>query len=157
MTTRTTLRLVALGMVLASAAHTACVSAPDPTVLPQNPDLSAFSRQVQPVYEARCASSSCHGAEGRPLALFARHMRRDPAIPLWSDATLTTAELQANLQATLPFVRIDAPSASELLTKPLAATGGGVPHAPGPVFEDRFDSDYTALLRWITTLAEVAP
>src|SRR5262245_4842054 len=89
------LALVAYAGPLAACAGPEPGSEPAPAPL----DEAAFAATIQPIVEARCATLDCHGAEDRPLRLYAvTGLRRQDA---WRDLLeLMPEELDENVRAT---------------------------------------------------------
>lgn len=114
------------------------------------PDPAVYAASVDAMLALRCGSASCHGRAERPFALYAPGQRRLPPHDVYGDAPMTTAEIDANYQATLGF--IDAPEALDttLVRKPL-----GFGHFGGIVFEHRSDPECRLLRAWID--GEAAP
>jgi hypothetical protein len=107
-------------------------------------DVDAYERDVHPLLEASCATLDCHGADRRPLRLYAETGRRARAdrLPL----LVTRDELEANVRAlrTLDLGEPDAESAM-LLLKPLARSAGGVDHVGGDLWPSREAPGYVCL------------
>ena len=109
------------------------------------PDRASFEATVGDVLARRCGAASCHGAAGRPFALFAAHQRRLPPTTTFDQAPLTPAELDANYAATRGFLNAESALETLLVRKAL----GQAAHGGGPVFEHRSDPECRALRAWI--------
>ena len=109
----------------------------------------AFDRDVAPIIEASCASSSCHGvADGAEAAgevidwdLF--FVATDPSGRLSDLDSARAAALRA-------INTVEAPELSTLVRKPLDRSIGGLPHRGGDNFAMLESAEVQALLTWIT-------
>lgn len=107
-------------------------------------DEAAYVSDVQPILEARCASLDCHGADGRPLRLYAETGRR-----LRDDLRgqpLAPEEVQANLRALAAIDPGAAPDENLIITKPLA---GGVGHKGGDEWLDENEPQVVCVRGWL--------
>ena len=126
----------------------ACGDTMAPAPLP-TPDLAAFTADVQPILERRCGNPTCHGDEGRPLALYAPRANRANPADVFRDPPLTDAELRANFDRVLGFCAPSGSGTIALLAKPLAESVSGVWHAGGDIFATSEDREYQALEVWL--------
>jgi len=102
--------------------------------------VKQFTESVQPVLLNRCATNACHGSAGKSeLSLLRPRVGR----------ILTHRMTQRNLLTTLKFVDRQSPRHSPLLAAPAAAHGG----LPGPVFTATDSGPVTALIEWVTRVA----
>jgi uncharacterized protein (TIGR03382 family) len=114
-------------------------------------DVDFYRCRVQPVFDRLCAQAACHGAEERPLRIYARgkwrmnerwrgnHVDGAPA--------LTGEEWCRNYDSARSFDGGGA--ASELVTQPLDPLSGGLPHAGFTLFYDTADPELGALRDWL--------
>jgi hypothetical protein len=125
---------------------------PDPGLVQVLPplDLDGFAQEVGPILEARCANPTCHGNPDRPLSLYAVHLHRlDPA-DVHRDTPLTAVEVWSNYQQARAMAEPSSdPWTAPLVSKPLADRWGGGHHVGGEIFEDPYDAECAALIRWI--------
>jgi hypothetical protein len=114
-------------------------------------DYEVFVEEVQPILAERCASSSCHGTERRPLELYAPSQHRIDPDSVHLDTPLAEKELDRNFTRSLGFL-IDVSGAEDcrLLTKPLAMAAGGTFHVEVDVFETTDDPEYEVMRDWVT-------
>ncbi len=109
---------------------------------------------IEPVLGLRCGNPSCHGQDGRPLRVYTpQRFRLDPS-RTFVEEPLTALETELNLASAAVFLSPDSPAESPLLSKPLAVSAGGATHSGGAQFEDVFEPEYQALLRWASTAKE---
>ena len=110
-------------------------------------DPDVYARDVQPIFEARCATLDCHGDPGRPLRLFAEtglRMRDD-----LRDLPITADELLANVGAAEGVDPGAQPARSLILRKPLAEAAGGVQHEGGDLWLDRNEAQVVCVEAWL--------
>jgi hypothetical protein len=94
-----------------------------------------FESTINPILSAKgCDNLNCHGGGIRGTFELSPANDKDPAFDF----------RQSCLQVFPPE-----PAESPLLTKPLAAECGGVPHTGGAFFFSLDDPDYVAILTWI--------
>lgn len=94
-----------------------------------------FAGTVNPILSAKgCDNLNCHGGGIRGTFQLSPQDDKDPAFDY----------AQASLQVFPPE-----PRESPLVTKPLAAECGGVPHTGGAYFFSLDDPEYLAILMWI--------
>lgn len=134
----------------ALALAAACVTGPGGEPLALDVDYAVFVEDVQPVLSDRCANPACHGAQGRPLEVYAVHQHRlDPA-EVFADTPLTPAELSLNFHRACGFlVDLERDDDCLLVRKPLAEAAGGVAHEGGDVWSDSSSPELQALRDWI--------
>jgi hypothetical protein len=109
---------------------------------------TVFEATIQPILDARgCSQAGCHyrdkntpnsGGPGGSFRIFD-----------CSGNSCTPEQLLANHDSAAGMANISNPTASKLLTKPLALSAGGVQHLGGDLFLDTVDPDYAAILGWI--------
>lgn len=146
---RRTLRPALIALVLGAWPALGCGADTLEGIEPQL-DFDVFVERVQPVLDRGCSNpGTCHGSEQRPLALYSRRANRLVAADVFVDPPLSSDELRANFERSLSFVDVAHPERSELLTKPLAPSAGGMGHRGGTVFVDTTDREYQEVLRWI--------
>lgn len=112
------------------------------------PDRQVFSLEAGPILSRRCGDYACHGNSARPYALYAVSRRRLNAADQYSSHPLTSAEWDANFNATRGF--LDAPRGRDtaLIQKALS-TGGAGDHKGGAIFAAPSDPECQAILAWI--------
>ena len=115
--------------------------------------LEAYAREVHPLLEASCATLDCHGADRRPLQLFAETGRR-----LGGELRgqpLTRDEWTANVRAlrTLDVGEPD-PDHRMLLLKPLAVSAGGAAHVGGDVWPSRSTPGFVCLRAFVVGMSD---
>lgn len=115
-------------------------------------DVEVFRRDVQPLFEARCASPTCHGGAGQPLEIYSPLRHRIDAAEVYRDTPLTEEELNLNQLRAACFVR-DLDHGSTLSRKPLPIDEGGVQHEGGVIFEGAADPEYAPLRDWADATA----
>lgn len=111
-------------------------------------DQIAFASTIQPILDARgCSQAGCHyrdknnpnsGGPGGSFRVFD-----------CTGSSCTTDQVLANHDSAAGMANIPNPTASKLLTKPLALAEGGVQHLGGDIFMTTADADYAAVLGWI--------
>lgn len=150
--TRIAHRLFCLLAVGAAAAALGCGTDDGGHVPMVIGDPDVFQQDVQPLFDARCASPSCHAGADRPLELYAplRH-RLDPDL-LYEDGPLSPEELQLNQMRASCFIG-DLDHGSTLAKKPLPPDQGGLKHAAGLIFENADDPEYLPLKDWVDATA----
>jgi hypothetical protein len=97
-------------------------------------DYAAFRSVVNSILGRRCAASNCHGS---------------PANSLHLTCGTTTEQERWNYFAASDYVSVD-PAASEILRRTLAPSSGGTFHEGGAIFSSQSDSEYQAILNWVT-------
>lgn len=129
-----------------------CAPAPPPTQLP-GLDRAAFERYVEPELMASCGFSNCHGAQQRPLRVFAlAGTRISPSLS--SNIPLTPEEHQANYERAIVVAAPTSAELPDLLRKPLQLEAGGsghggVDHFGQNVFPSKRDARWTLLEDWV--------
>ena len=104
-------------------------------------DEPYFAAHVDPIFVSRgCTKTAgCHGGQGAGMLLL-------------SDGS----NVHADFVTVRPHTRPEAPAASPLLLKPLAASAGGLVHGGGDIFADTLDTDYLTIYAWIAGAREPA-
>ncbi len=125
----------------------ACAPETDWVEVGPETDLERFVADVQPVFENRCASPSCHGTAERPLALYAPRLYREDPERIWLDEPLTDDELAANHRRARGFLS-EIADESLLLRKPLHEDAGGCWHDGDEQFHDTAEPEYLDVLEW---------
>jgi hypothetical protein len=116
-------------------------------------DRQAFEQYVEPELMGSCGFSRCHGAEGRPLRIFAlAGTRVSPSLS--SNNPLTPEEHLANYQRAVSLAAATAAELPDLLRKPLQLEAGGSGHGGVDrfgqnVFASREDPRWTLLDDWV--------
>jgi hypothetical protein len=111
-------------------------------------DPESYARDVQPIFEARCATLDCHGDVGRPLRLYAETGLR--ARDDLRDLPMTEEELLANVRS-VEAVDPGSPFAEGLMVlKPLAQASGGVAHEGDDVWQDREEPQARCVIAWLS-------
>ena len=111
-------------------------------------DPESYARDVQPIFEARCATLDCHGDAGRPLRLYAETGLR--ARDDLRDLPMTEDELLANVRS-VEAIDPDSPFAEGLMVlKPLAEASGGMAHEGGDIWLDREESQARCVVAWLS-------
>lgn len=115
---------------------------------PDGSAFEAFRRDVVPVLEQRCASTTCHGVA---LDAEAAGQSIDPAqLSFRVDGAGHIVDLEeAYRTAKRAIDTVEDPEFSSLLRKPLALALGGVPHLGGHAFWSKTDPAFLAVRRWI--------
>jgi hypothetical protein len=131
-----------------------CGPAPGAAPVPEL-DAPFYVEHVHPVVRFSCASLDCHGAENRPLRIYAedglrsrRELRTEP-----DDQPLAPDEAAWNVAA---FAGIDPDPIdvdhSLVLQKPLARDAGGVAHEGGDLWDSTTEPpnrSYQCLHAWL--------
>jgi hypothetical protein len=117
----------------------ACRAEPTPQEL--------FAEQVVPVFEASCASSTCHGVA--PGAEASGEVIAWDTFVLQLDEQGRLADLPAARAASLRAINTVEPPFSSLLRKPSDRAWGGLSHRGLSSFTSPEDPAYQALLAWI--------
>jgi hypothetical protein len=102
--------------------------------------LAYFATKVQPILMNTCASCHVHGRGGEFQLQFA------------ADAGARAAT-QRNLMATMPFLKLEQPSASPFLAKAVSAHGD----SPHPPIRDRRAVPFQTLQHWVEQAAANNP
>jgi len=120
---------------------------PQPTALASG-TVADFSRYIQPLLQAGCASLDCHGDAGRPLRLYARNGLREDIALRGQDAS--ESELEANMSA-IAWLDPEAAQLEDhlLLLKPLAVGAGGMHHIGGDLWSDQSTDLYRCFHAWL--------
>ena len=129
--------------LLVALAATSCAG-PDPgsEAAPPLLDRAAYVRDVQPIFEARCATLDCHGNADRPLRLYAATGLRLAAD---RDLAITAEELTANLEAASGLD--DPPNVDERLV--LLKALGRMKHSGDAVWAGPSDPQYMCVRGWL--------
>ncbi len=133
-------------------AAAACAPAPPPTQVPAL-DRAAFEQYVEPELFKSCAYSKCHGADTRPMRVFApAGSRISPGLS--SNNPLTPEEHQANYDRVTAFAAPTSAELPDLLRKPLQLEAGGAGHGGvdpfgANVFADRDAPGWKVLDDWV--------
>lgn len=139
--------LVPASLVLVQA----CVvdAAPDSALIrTDRASRATFANEAGPLLTKRCGDTTCHGNADRPFGLYAVGRRRLVATDLYKPTPLTSAEWDANYNATTGFLDADRPRESTLILKALGVGGVGG-HRGGAVFAAPSDPECQAILGWI--------
>ncbi len=99
-----------------------------------------FAQKVHLALTDRCASSQCHGSQG--TTAFRLH------VPRMEGATVT---MQTNLQAVLPYVDFENPTASPILHAMVTGHGGK------KAVYDVEDNQYSNILSWVQMVVKEMP
>jgi hypothetical protein len=110
------------------------VAAQLPTVDSSTQAFQDFANNVEPVLTQSCAFSTCHSSEQSDFFLTCKGSGTD-------DAT------KFNFLEAQAFVG-NPPATSLILLKPLAPSGGGVPHTGGVFFPNQSDDTWKKLSNW---------
>jgi hypothetical protein len=127
-----------------------CIDGPQSSPFAMNADFDVFVDDVQPILSSRCSNPACHGAEGRPLEIYAVQQHRlDPKLA-WSTEPLTDQELLLNFYRACGFmVDLEYADECDLLLKPLNAGAGGSEHVGGSQFNETSNPEYELIRAWI--------
>ncbi|MFO0570691.1 MAG: hypothetical protein U0263_33960 [Polyangiaceae bacterium] len=106
----------------------------DKTKDPTTPDYQQFVDKVNPWLLKNCAAGNCHGSLEAPFPI---------------SCGKTDEQKRWNYFSAGDYVAFQ-PQFSEILTRPLNPTYGGVYHPGGWVFDSTSDSEYQAVLAWAT-------
>ena len=101
--------------------------------------IQQFTTSVQPLLMNRCAAGACHG----PGSESELRIIRPPFRQL-----VTSRLTHRNLRAVLPFVALESPASSPLLTTPQQPHGG----LSEPVLDSNTASQNATILRWLVQL-----
>jgi hypothetical protein len=141
----------ALAFVMAVAACTDIEnsSAIDPA---SKLDETVFKCTVEPILARQCSYTACHGIAGTALRVYTPgKLRAAPAANIDAlIAPLTADEEHANFTSAAGFSLDVAPTDNFLLRKPLPSSAGGFEHKGGAIYKGTNDSQYTAILAWLS-------
>ncbi len=140
---RNSVRLLALLLGLPG-----CVVDPSGMTALPNPSRATFPVEAGLILAKRCGDATCHGNADRPYAMFAVSRRRLAAADQFTSHPLSTAEWDANYNATRGFLDASRGRDTTLIQKALAVGGVGG-HKPGAVFAAPSDPECQAILNWI--------
>lgn len=101
---------------------------------PPSPDYQLFVEKVNPWLVKNCAAGNCHGSLEAPFPI---------------SCGKTDAQKRWNYFSASDYVAFS-PQYSEILTRPLNPSYGGVYHPGGWVLDSTSDPDYQTLLQWAT-------
>lgn len=135
--------LAAWGLALSG-----CVVDPSGTTALPFPSRATFADEAGPILAKRCGDYACHGKADRPYALYAVNRWRMAATDQYSSHPLTTAEWDANYNATRGFLDAVRGRETTLVRKALAVGGVGGHHG-GAIFAAPSDPECQAILTWI--------
>ncbi|HTE56684.1 MAG TPA: hypothetical protein VK698_37785 [Kofleriaceae bacterium] len=148
------MRRLLAGLAAALALGSAACAYDDPGMVPLDQlDQQAFTRDVQPIFEARCATLDCHGVEGRPLRLYAEtglRLRDD-----LRDLPMTDEEVIANVRSAEGVDPGARPDLNLILRKPLAEAAGGVQHEGGDLWLSRDEPQAACVVAWLAGQSEL--
>ena len=132
--------------VMVVAVGVAACAGPEPgsAAIPRTLDVRAYTRDVHPIVEARCATLDCHGSVERPLRMFAETGLR-ASDPLRGQP-ITPDELAANVAAATAVDDASVPvDGSVILLKPL----GAMKHTGATVWPSLEDPEATCVRGWL--------
>ncbi len=119
------------------ACSTTLPSGFDPTMYKANPNFTAFTQTVQPIFTAHgCNAGSCHGA---------------PQSDFYITCGADDDQLAFNFSQAWSFVNNPVDD-SQILRVPLAVGAGGRGHTGGDQFASTDDPDYVAIRTWANTI-----
>jgi hypothetical protein len=117
--------------------------------LPDTP-RDRFDRNVVPVFERHCLSTTCHGVA--PGAVSSGEVLGDGYFFVDLDERGVVADLDTAYATTRARINTgEPPEVSTLLRKPLAVAAGGEVHKGGAQFRDQTHPDYLTLRDWIAS------
>jgi hypothetical protein len=145
----------ALAAALALAGGSACAIRDQGEVVLDELDPESYARDVQPIFEARCATLDCHGMTDRPLRLYAETGLR--ASDDLRDLPMTEAELLANVRAAEAIDSGTPFDEGMMMRKPLAEAAGGVAHEGGDVWQVREEPQAICVAAWLRGESQEPP
>lgn len=135
----------------------------NPATAERDGDPRLYAVEVQPIVDAHCGFEGCHGREGMPLVLYAKHYFRlsdpegdvDPEAPPLDERALSEGELEHNRRALAARTSDRDPTGNEVIRRLVPLSAGGIPHGDTVVYESMDDPNIAVLRHFLETVRVV--